>query len=109
MRRIVHYILLAMVWSLVMQPSAAVQAQTPSDSVATDADTSRFIKRQIDLDHVVEFTAKDSIVLYGRHDARMFGSSQVRYGDIDLTAEQISMDMDSSLVRANGAPDSIGE
>ena len=109
MRRIVHYILLALLLFLVVQPSAAVQAQTTSDTVATDADSSRFIKRQIDLDHVVEFTAKDSIVLYGRHDARMFGSSQVHYGDIDLTAEQISMDMDSSLVRANGVPDSIGD
>ncbi|MBR1726239.1 MAG: LPS-assembly protein LptD, partial [Muribaculaceae bacterium] len=39
----------------------------------------------------------------------IFGSGQIGYGDITLTAEQIAMDMDSSQVHAIGQPDSVGE
>ena len=70
---------------------------------------SRFISERVDLDHVVEFSAKDSIVLLGRNHAVMHGGSKLRYGDIDMSASQISMDMDSSQVQAIGMPDSIGE
>lgn len=72
-------------------------------------DTSRFVLKKVDLDHVVEFTAKDSIILYGRNHAVMYGGSKIIYGDIDMTASQISMDMDSSQVHAIGVPDSVGE
>jgi len=72
-------------------------------------DTSRFVNRQVDLDHVVEFNAKDSIIMYGRNHAVMFGGSKIIYGDIDMSASQISMDMDSSQVHAIGVPDSVGE
>ena len=75
----------------------------------TSHDTSRFIRRQVDLDHVVEFNAKDSIILYGRNHATMYGNTKIIYGDIDMTAAQISMDMDSSQVHAIGVPDSVGE
>ena len=72
-------------------------------------DTSRFVRERVDLDHVVEFTAKDSIILYGRNHAVMYGGSKILYGDIDMSASQISMDMDSSQVHAIGVPDSVGE
>ena len=77
--------------------------------VVTTRDTSRFIKERVDLDHVVEFNAKDSIILYGRNHAVMYGGSKILYGDIDMSASQISMDMDSSQVHAIGVPDSVGE
>jgi len=85
-----------------------------SDSMAqssplSPADTSRFIRERVDLDHVVEFTAKDSIIMFGRNHAVMFGGSKILYGDIDMSASQISMDMDSSQVHAIGVPDSVGE
>ena len=70
---------------------------------------SRFVLEKVDLDHVVEFTAKDSIILYGRNHAVMYGGSKILYGDIDMTASQISMDMDSSQVHAIGVPDSVGD
>ncbi len=76
----------------------------PQDSTA-----SRFVKEQVDLDHIVEFNAKDSIILYGRNHAVMYGGSKILYGDIDMSASQISMDMDSSQVQAVGVLDSIGE
>ena len=72
-------------------------------------DTSRFVKKVVDLDHIVEFNAKDSIILFGSNHAVMYGGSKILYGDIDMTASQISMDMDSSQVEAIGVLDSIGE
>ena len=72
-------------------------------------DTSRFVREKVDLDHVVEFNAKDSIILFGRNHAVMYGGSKIIYGDIDMSASQISMDMDSSQVQAIGVLDSIGE
>ena len=73
------------------------------------SDTSRFVRERVDLDHVVEFNAKDSIILFGRNHAVMYGGSKILYGDIDMSASQISMDMDSSQVQAIGVPDSVGE
>ena len=73
------------------------------------SDTSRFVREKVDLDHVVEFNAKDSIILFGRNHAVMYGGSKIIYGDIDMSASQISMDMDSSQVQAIGVLDSIGE
>lgn len=115
-RRLLPILLTLVAWFSVLQMGVVAQpvsrAMTPDSSqvdTARGADSSRFIKRFVDLDHVVEFAAKDSIVLRGKNAAQMFGSSHVRYGDIDLAAEQISMNMDSSVVHANGALDSIGE
>lgn len=56
----------------------------------------------------VEYTAKDSLVYYAdSRRAFLFGSSNVKYEDMDLTAEKINMQMDSSLVRATGAMDTV--
>ena len=77
--------------------------------VASSRDTSRFVRERVDLDHIVEFNASDSIILFGRNHAVMYGNGKILYGDIDMTAAQISMDMDSSQVQAIGVPDSVGE
>ena len=85
------------------------------DSVAHDSlnaprDTARFKKtRAVDIDHVVKFSSKDSIVLFGRNDLRFYGESEVSYDNMDLKASSIKMNMDSSVVHAVGVPDSVGE
>ena len=75
------------------------------DSVpsAGKKDTVRFVRERVDLDHVVQFNAKDSIILFGRNHAVMYGGSKLIYGDIDMTASQISMDMDSSQVQPSAS------
>ena len=86
--------------------------KSESDSTATApllSDTSRFVRKQVDLDHVVEFNAKDSIILFGRNHAVMYGGGKIIYGDIDMSAMQISMNMDSSQVQAIGVADSVGD
>lgn len=79
------------------------------DTIEEIAPRSRFVKSQIDLEYVVNFSAKDSIVLLGKTHAHMYGGSSIQYGDIDLTASQIEMNMDSSQVHAMGVLDSIGD
>ncbi|MBQ0119884.1 MAG: LPS-assembly protein LptD [Bacteroidales bacterium] len=84
-------------------------ATDSADTVAVPVEKSRFVKSKVDLEHVVNFAAKDSIVLYGKNKANMFGGSSLLYGDIDLSAYQIHMDMDSSQVHAMGVLDSVGD
>ena len=92
--------------AVVSADSVSSVDSVPSVSVKP---ASRFVRERVDLDHVVEFNAKDSIILFGRNHAVMYGGSKIVYGDIDMTASQISMDMDSSQVQAVGVTDSIGE
>lgn len=92
-----HYILILAILTLVSlipgyplncmsaQANPARDMATAIDSLAgvkpedkqPVADTSRFKKERVDLDHVVNFSAKDSIVMYGKNNARMFGSGDI--------------------------------
>ena len=56
----------------------------------------------------VTYKAKDSIDISENFTAQMFGESQVNYENIELTAELITMNMDSSTVYARGVMDSTG-
>ncbi len=86
-----------------------------ADDIPADLDTvpkpkkSRIVKEQVDLDHAVDFSAKDSLVMMGQSAAYMYGQSSVKYADIDLAADEIHMDMKESLVYAVGRPDSTDE
>ncbi|MBO7165817.1 MAG: LPS-assembly protein LptD, partial [Muribaculaceae bacterium] len=82
---------------------------TESDSVTQDRSSFKRIRRQeVDLDNMVNFSAKDSLVMIGQSNAFMYGSGSVTYGDIKLNAAQIRMEMDSTNVYAMGHTDSIG-
>lgn len=81
-----------------------------TDSVAADttaADTARKSKSALDLP--VTYSATDSITFEqteGR--ANLFGASVVRYQNLELQADLITMSLDSSLVHAVGRTDSSG-
>lgn len=80
------------------------------DSLRVPLDTARFKKhRAVDLDHVVKFSSKDSIILFGRNDLRFYGESNVSYDDMTLKASSIHMNMDSNVVHAVGVVDTVGE
>lgn len=80
------------------------------DTAETDtvpADTAR--KSKSALDHPVTYSAADSITFdYGRSRAHLYGDSKVSYQNFELTADDISISIDSSLVHATGTPDSVG-
>lgn len=65
-------------------------------------------KKKNGIDAPVEYDAKDSLVyMAGSKVAFLYGSSNVKYQDMDLTSEKINITLDSSLVRATGVYDSI--
>ena len=61
------------------------------------------------IDSPVKYTASDSIVYYaGRKQAYLYGSTKVKYGNMDLDAEKVRMNLDSSMVHATGIADTAG-
>ena len=61
------------------------------------------------LDEPVFYTAKDSITFdYAASRANLYGEGKVNYQNLELTADLITMSMDSSLVHAMGREDSTG-
>lgn len=84
----------------------AVSETAQQDSTALTDSTAH--KKQ-GLDAVVTYSAADSIVMTAGNWAYLFGDGNVKYQQIELTAENIEMNMDSSLVFAKFGLDSIGQ
>lgn len=90
-------------------PSPGDSVMTPERLDTTDRITlTRINKEQVDIEDVVEFSAKDSLVMYGQNTAYLFGDGTVKYTDLQLNSAEIRMNMDSSMVYAQGVPDSVG-
>lgn len=65
-------------------------------------------KRKNGIEAPVEYTSKDSLVYYAdTKKAFLYGTANVKYENMDLSAAKINMQMDSSLVRATGDIDTI--
>ncbi|MDE5688588.1 MAG: LPS-assembly protein LptD, partial [Paramuribaculum sp.] len=62
-----------------------------------------------DINTSVDISASDSMVIVGRNNAYLYGSSNVTYGEQKIDAAQIDLDMATNTVYAVGAPDSTGE
>lgn len=81
------------------------------DSLATDtlsSDTAKSSKSA--LDFPVQYTANDSVTFEAEQGyANLFGDSKVNYQNLELTADLITMNIDSSIVHAVGRPDSTGK
>ena len=81
-----------------------------NDSVAAAEDSIRASKKESPLDAPVAYTASDSVVfIMGKKNAYLYGDAKVNYTDIELTSEQIQMNMDSSIVHAIGVRDTLGK
>ena len=75
------------------------------DSIRKDS-TNR--QRKNGIDAPVEYTASDSIVyLAGSNTAYLYGSTNVRYENMDLKSEKVYMSLDSSMVHATGVVDTL--
>jgi hypothetical protein len=78
-----------------------------TDSLATAPEDS-VPPKKTGLDAPVYYQAKDSIVMTAGNWAYLFGEGNVKYQNIELDAELIEMNMDSSLVNATFGLDSAG-
>lgn len=78
----------------------------PVDSLATDSVPP---KKKSGLTSVVDYKANDSIVFTNGNEVYMYGKGVVQFDGMELNADQIEMNMDSSQVYAVGRPDSVGD
>lgn len=79
------------------------------DSTAIDTTATDSAKRKPGIDAPVDYECTDSLV----YDAEtrlvhLYGKAQVKYMDMTLNAAKITMNMDSSMVRAAGERDTAG-
>lgn len=80
-----------------------------ADSLMTDSIPSDSVKDKKDaIDAPVYYECTDSMVWTRDGNAFLYGNGQVRYDNIELTADIITMNMDSSVVHATGRADSLG-
>ncbi len=81
-----------------------------ADSIATAADSVAEKPRQRDaLDAPVIYESADSMTWDKGSFASLFGDGKVNYQNVELTAAVIRMQVDSSLVYADGIKDTLGE
>ncbi len=91
--------------SLLVLPSSGSPAL--NRQIAEQPSRVRYTK--VDLDAPVNFSSSDSMMIVRRDSAFMYGSGSVVYGDIQLDAATIEMDLKDNTVFAYGQEDSIGE
>ena len=91
-----------------------IQAQTivgqSSDSLSTPVDSVRMEQlapKKEAIDDVITYSSQDSMVITGKGVAYMFGSGELQYKSMNLTAEHIRVHMDSSTLYAKGELDTV--
>lgn len=91
-------------------PADSIVADTLiTDTMAIDSTAIIEPKKKQPLDAPVVYEATDSIVFTQGGYAHLYGQGKVNYEKIELTADVITMNMDSSTVFATGVIDSIGK
>ncbi len=117
--RIMRAFLMALLLLVLPFVASAAELQLPflpvhslsADSLAADsvvvADSVKAPKKDA-IDAPVYYESTDSMVWSTNGNAYLYGSGKVKYDKIELTANIISMNMDSSLVHAVGSADSLG-
>ena len=92
----------------VRQPDSLLQIAADTTLQVDTAAVDTTARKKSMLEAPVTYQASDSIVLTGTNMAYLYGESNVKYQNIELQAERIEMSMDSSIVYATFALDSVG-
>ena len=82
--------------SVVQDTAALLQSDTITPHTKSNA-----------IDARVEYTSTDSMVIMGNGIAHMYGAGDVKYKNMELSAEYIRIHMDSSTLYAQGVLDTI--
>lgn len=88
-------------------PDSLASGSLPADSLAAESDTIPAEKGDA-IDAPVYYECADSMVWSRSGNAFLYGSGKVNYDKIELTADVITMNVDSSVVRAAGRIDTAG-
>ncbi len=79
---------------------------SPQDTISPTEDT--VLVREETLEFTVQYTAQDSIVFTADNMGYLYGDADVKYGDLGIKGEYITVDMDSSLISSTFGLDSLG-
>lgn len=103
-----HLPILAKETDTIVSLRADTLSTLSADSISALQGRSKIRRQKVDLDNTVVFNSSDSMIIIGRNHTYMYGSGHVTYGDINLDAEQIDIDLRTNDVHAAGMPDSLG-
>jgi lipopolysaccharide assembly outer membrane protein LptD (OstA) len=83
------------------------------DSTIIDSDTSIEADSVITpaknvLESPVQYSAQDSIIFTANNMGFLYGQADIKYGEMGISGEYITMDMDSSLISSTFGVDSLG-
>ncbi|SFK60124.1 hypothetical protein SAMN05216357_103254 [Porphyromonadaceae bacterium KH3CP3RA] len=78
----------------------------PQDSLPANPDT---VSTKQVLETAVFYTAKDSMVFTGTNMGYLYGDADVKYGNLAIKGEYITMDLDSSIISSTFGLDSAGK
>ena len=90
--------------STIASSAAEVPAVVAADSIPGDS----VAQKRDDLEAPVIYQSKDSMVWYKNGNAYLYGEGQVNYQKIELKANEITIDLETSTVHAQGTTDSTG-
>ena len=76
----------------------------PADTLANDTAS----HKRDELEAPVIYESKDSMVWYKNGDAYLYGDGKVNYQKIELKANEITIDLETSTVYAQGTSDTLG-
>lgn len=108
-----HNLRFSMLCFLCLLLAGTAQAQRTSKKTTASSDTIRLdsiqpLAKKKPLEAPVTYESKDSMVFTLGGAATLYGSGKVNYQKIELGAEIIAMNLDSSTVHAYGVKDSLG-
>jgi lipopolysaccharide assembly outer membrane protein LptD (OstA) len=94
--------------SLTLTPPDSLALSAQDSLTATPQDSLSATEKQI-LEAAVFYTAKDSMIFTADNMGYLFGEADIKYGELGIKGEQITMDMDSSIISATFGLDSLGK
>lgn len=93
-------------------PSFVTPTYSTIDTSKINSDSTQYYSitySKDSLDAPVEYNAEDSLIMDNKtHKIYLYGDAVVKYTTITLKADNIVLDWDSSIVVAQGLPDSVG-
>ena len=90
--------------TVVADSTAMVADTVPADTLANDTTA----HKRDDLEAPVIYESRDSMVWYKNGDAYLYGDGKVNYQQIELKANEITIDLETSTVYAQGTTDTLG-
>lgn len=91
--------------SITAQDSLSIASQ---DSLTTSTQDSLSMEDQT-LKAAVYYTAQDSMIFTNDNMGYLYGDADIKYGEMGIKGEYITMDMDSSVISSTFGVDSVGK